>query len=258
MGAGSSGGVPRIGNDWGVCDPNEPKNRRGRCGAMIERHGDLGVTRILIDTPPDFREQLLREDVSTADALLMTHEHADQAHGLDDMRVVAFKSKRRIPTYMSAPARADLLLRFEYCFVGVKSYPAILELMPDLQPLKKIKCTGKGGDIAALPVLLEHGNIQCFGFRFGSLAYCNDVHAIPPNSFESLRGIDIFVVDALRYEEHPSHANLDTALRWAKELGVKRTILTNLHIDMDYQTLLRDLPSGVEPGYDGMKIKWTE
>lgn len=258
MGSGSSGGVPRVGNDWGVCDPSEPKNRRTRCGAMVERHSAAGITRVLIDTPPDLREQLLREDVCTTDALLMTHEHADQAHGLDDMRVVAFKSGMRIPTHMLDATKVDLFARFRYCFEGVNGYPAILDMQPVLKPLIGVNVSGAGGDVAAIPLALDHGDITALGFRFGKLAYCNDVHAIPDDSFEALRGVEIFVVDALRYAPHPSHANLETALDWAYRLGAKQTILTNLHIDMDYKTLVNSLPEGVLPGYDGMKIRWTE
>ncbi|MEM1389479.1 MAG: MBL fold metallo-hydrolase [Pseudomonadota bacterium] len=257
LGTGSSGGVPRIDGNWGVCDPNEPKNRRRRCSILISAH-DLdredAVTRVLIDTSPDLREQLLDARVSDLDALVFTHDHADQTHGIDDIRALVYRRRKPLLTYLDVPTSDSLVPKFNYVFEGAGDYPPILDRQPYIEPLVPFTLTGAGGDIDLLPVEQEHGRIRSLGFRAGSLAYCNDLNALPEQSLAALMGLDIFIVDALRYTPHPSHANVDQALDWVKILKPKRTILTNLHVDLDYQTLLNELPASVEPGYDGMEI----
>lgn len=255
LGTGSSGGVPRIGNDWGKCDPSEPKNRRTRCSVYVERIAKKGAkTSVLIDTAPDMREQLLRERISDLDAVLFTHDHADQAHGIDDLRQIVMRTGRKMPVHLNEPTFASLTQRFAYCFSGSEIYPAILEAHNDLKNGEILSIRGAGGAIDFLPIALEHGPVPCLGFRIGTLAYCNDVSRIPAESFEHLQGLDFFIVDALRYEPHISHAHVDLALRWIDQLKPKRAILTNLHGTLDYKTLAGQLPEHVEPAYDGMAI----
>ena len=257
LGTGSSGGVPRIGNDWGACDPSEPKNRRRRCSALIEYSDDDAnnkVTRVLIDTSPDLREQLLSAGVDALDAVFITHDHADQTHGLDDLRALALRSRKRIPIHMDEITAATLTKKFSYCFEGSNGYPPILDLQPHLIDDTLHSVQGNGGDVELRPLRQVHGNIPSLGFRIGGLAYCNDVSDFPEQTLGALRDLDVFVVDALRYTPHPTHAHLEQTLGWIEQLKPKRAVLTNLHVDMDYATLLSDLPEGVEPGFDGMTI----
>ncbi len=257
LGTGSSGGVPRVGNDWGACDPDEPRNRRRRCGLLVERRqaGVEAPTRLLVDTPPDLREQLLDARVDALDAVAFTHDHADQTHGIDDVRALALRQRRPILAYLDAPTAGSLVAKFRYCFEGDGGYPPILERQRDIVPGEAFTVHGAGGDIDVLPLALEHGPIRSLGFRIGDFAYCNDVSAIPDAAMRALDGVQVFVVDALRYRPHPTHAHLEQALDWAARLGPRLTVLTNLHVDMDYRTLLEDLPDGVIPGHDGL---WLE
>lgn len=258
LGTGSSGGVPRIGNDWGACDPNEPRNRRRRCSLLVERIASgpaEPTTRLLIDTSPDLREQLLDAGISGLDAVVFTHDHADQTHGFDDLRVVAYRMRRRLPVYMDAPTAETLVPKFNYAFEGKGGYPSIVEKQDLIEPGTTFSVDGPGGEIDCLPVELVHGSIRSLGFRMGQLAYCNDVNAIPEDSLERLHGLDVLIIDALRYTPHPSHAHLEQTLQWIEQLQPKQAVLTNLHIDMDYQTLCRDLPPGIVPGFDGMQVQ---
>lgn len=255
LGTGSSGGVPRVGGDWGACDPEEVRNRRMRCSALLDRIGpDAAMTRVLIDTSPDMREQLLGANVRHLDAIVYSHDHADQTHGIDDVRPLVIAMRRPIPAYMDAATRTSLQSRFRYCFEGMGGYPPILDTMADITPGKPFAIDGPGGRIDLVPLDMEHGQIRCLGFRIGGLAYCNDVNALPDETLDRLRGLDTLVVDALRYTPHPTHANLEQALAWIAELKPRRAILTNMHVDMDYQTLKGELPGGVEPGFDGMQL----
>lgn len=256
LGTGSSGGVPRIGNDWGVCDPDEPRNRRMRCSVLVEAfaEGAKRPTRVLIDTSPDLREQMLMTRTDALDAVVFTHDHADQTHGIDDVRVFAIRARRQLAAYMDAPTKASLASKFHYCFEGTGGYPAILALQPLIEPGNAFMIDGPGGEIEFLPVEQEHGRIRSLGFRVGPIAYCNDVSDLPPESISMLEGSDVFIVDALRYEPHPTHAHLEKSLGWAVQIGAKETILTNLHVDMDYRTLLGQLPDGVRPGHDGLSV----
>ncbi|MEO0784720.1 MAG: MBL fold metallo-hydrolase [Pseudomonadota bacterium] len=257
LGTGSSGGVPRVGGNWGACDPSEPKNRRMRCSALVELVQSTAErpTRFLIDTSPDLRMQLLDAGTDALDAVVFTHDHADQTHGIDDLRPLAYHMRQRIPAYMDAETRASLLPKFRYVFEGQGGYPPILDLQAEISPGETFDVDGPSGSVPVQPIRLQHGSIACMGFRIGNIAYCNDVNAFPDESLERLSGLDVFVIDALRYTPHASHAHLEQTLEWAAELGAKRTILTNLHVDMDYQTLLAELPKGVEPGYDGFVVE---
>ncbi len=255
LGTGSSGGVPGIDGDWGACDPFEPRNRRLRCGALLERFNDTGkVTRILIDTSPDLREQLLACGTPHIDAVVYTHDHADQAHGIDDVRAYANRQRGPIPVYFDADTKARLESRFAYIFQGAGGYPPIMNAQAAVPYYKPLEIGGRGGPVTLLPLDMEHGRIRCTGFRMGDLAYCNDVNVLPPRTMAALHGLDTLIIDALRYTPHPSHAHLDLTLSWIEALKPRRAILTNLHVDMDYRTLLRDLPKGVEPAHDGMAI----
>jgi phosphoribosyl 1,2-cyclic phosphate phosphodiesterase len=255
LGCGSSGGVPRIGAGWGACDPNNPKNRRRRCSLLVEQHGDGGVTRVLIDTTPDLREQLLDAGVGRLDAVLFTHQHADHTHGIDDLRVLAIHQRQRIPVYLDEPTSAVLRARFGYCFETPpgSSYPPILN-EHRLRPGRPVTIGGAGGPLTALPVLQDHGDISALGFRFGRLAYSADLKAVPPGSMAALADLDVWIVDALRYTPHPSHFSVDEALAAIERIRPRRAILTNMHVDLDYEALRARLPAHVEPAYDGLRI----
>lgn len=211
-------------------------------------------TRVLIDTSPDIRDQLLAQNVGRIDAVLYTHEHADQVGGIDELRVLAIRQRERIPVHMDASTAAALRMRVGYCFEGVGGYPSILEEQKHLKPYEPRVINGPAGAISFLPLDQEHGYIRSLGFRIGPVAYCNDLNILPEASFAALDGIEVFIVDALRRSPHPSHANLDQAIEWAERLGAQRTILTNMHVDLDYQTMRQTLPKGIEPGYDGLSI----
>lgn len=259
LGCGSSGGVPRADGDWGQCDPKEPKNRRSRCSLLVQRWRDAPTTAaesttVLIDTAPELREQLAGR-VSHIDAILYSHDHADQTHGIDDVRALVLRMRRRIPVYMDAPTRRTMHARFGYCFFGEGAYPAILDDAGILSDLEDLTIDGPGGAITFKPLAQDHGNgVVSLGFRFGPAAYSNDVVAIPEQSFAELGELSLWFVDALRRRPHPTHAHLEMALEWAARLQPARTVLTDMHLDMDYRTLLAELPAGVEPGYDGLVI----
>lgn len=257
LGTGSSGGVPRLGNDWGDCDPTEPKNRRRRCGLLVERIVDQAErpTRLLIDTSPDLREQLLDAGVAALDGVAFTHDHADQTHGIDDIRPVAIRMRQQLDAYMDAETSDTLTRKFQYCFEGKGGYPPILNLKPFLTPGTPFGVDGPSGRIEATPVQLVHGRIGCLGFLFGNVAYCNDVSDIPDAGLTALEGLDTFIVDALRRTPHPTHAHLDRALEWIERLQPRQAILTNLHVDMDYQSLCAELPAHIRPAYDGMVLE---
>jgi phosphoribosyl 1,2-cyclic phosphate phosphodiesterase len=256
LGCGSSGGVPRPGTGWGACDPANPKNRRRRCALLVERHGPGGVTRVLIDTGPDLREQLLDANADWVDAVLYTHEHADHTHGIDDLRGLYLRARRRLDVYADDATARMLMTRFSYCFVQPpgSDYPPILT-MHGITPGVPLTIDGKGGPITALPFVQDHGDIKSLGFRFGGVAYSSDLHDLPAESVTALAGLDLWIVDALRYIMHPAHFSVADALSWIERLGPKRAILTNMHNDLDFEALRVSLPPGVEPAYDGMRVE---
>lgn len=257
LGCGASTGVPRVGNDWGVCDPNNPKNRRRRAAALIEQTRAGKATRVLIDTGPDLREQLLSAKVNHLNAVLYTHDHADHTHGIDDLRMISYAMKRRIDVWCDPVTRASLVSRFEYCFQMPegRNYPPILN-SHDICAPQPIRVEGEGGVVEAIPVVQEHGDMPSLAFRVGGLAYSPDISGLADSSVEMLQGLDVWIVDALRYIPHPSHFHVSRALEWIERLKPKRAILTHLHIDLDYETLRRELPAGVEPAYDGMVVEF--
>ena len=256
LGCGSSGGVPRPALGWGVCDPANPKNRRRRTSLLIERRNASGAcTRVLIDTSPDLREQLLDAKVDSLDGVLFSHEHADHTHGIDDLRALVIHRRRRLDVWLDEPTSRALNDRFGYCFVTPpgSSYPPILN-EHRLAPGQPVTVNGEGGSITALPYLQDHGDIASLGFRFGNVAYSADIKSLPPASIQALSGLDVWIVDALRPAPHPSHFSLDDALEWIGRIKPKRAILTNLHSDLDYEALRAKLPAGIEPAYDGLRF----
>jgi phosphoribosyl 1,2-cyclic phosphate phosphodiesterase len=256
LGCGSSAGVPRIAQGWGACDPNNPKNRRRRCSLLAQRFGGSGATTAMVDASPDLREQLLAAEVARLDGVLFTHDHADHTHGIDDLRPLFIHNRRRVDVYADAPTSAILHARFGYCFASPEGseYPPIVT-EHRIAAGKEVTIEGEGGAIAALPFAQLHGNGQTLGFRFGGLAYSCDVSGIPDDSLEVLRDLDVWVVDALRHRPHPSHFSLEESLAWIGRVRPRRAVLTNLHTDLDYETLRRSLPAGIEPAFDGMKIE---
>ena len=254
LGCGSSGGVPRVGNDWGACDPTNSKNRRRRCSILASRKSAAGTTTVLVDTSPDLREQMLSAQVDHLDALWFTHDHADHTHGLDDIRPFFLMSKKRLPTYADAHTVRTLESRFAYCFVSSNEYPAIADLN-QITAYKPVVAQGAGGTITALPIPVYHGSIEALCFRFGDSAYMPDVNGLPDAAKAALQGLDLLIIDALRIRTHPSHYSLAETLKVIAELKPKRSVITNMHIDLDYETLRRELPKGVEPAYDGLTLE---
>jgi phosphoribosyl 1,2-cyclic phosphate phosphodiesterase len=256
LGCGSSMGVPRVALGWGACDPNEPKNRRRRCALLVEQVAPTGaVTRVLVDCTPDLRMQLIEAEVDWLDGVVFTHEHADHTHGIDDLRPLFVHKRRRVPVYLDEPTSIAMRARFDYCFMtpAGSNYPPILS-EHRLVPGEAVRIEGQGGPIDVLPVLQRHGDIPSLGFRFGNVAYSADIKTLPDASLPLMAGLDVWIVDALRQAPHPSHFNLVEALAWIERVKPQRAILTNLHSDMDYATLRRELPAGVEPAFDGMQF----
>lgn len=256
LGCGSSGGVPRIGNDWGACDPANPKNRRRRCSILVERQSATGKTTVLIDTGPDLREQMLSANVQALDAVLYTHAHADHLHGIDDLRMFAIRTRKRVQAYMDGATLARIQEAFGYCFRTPygSSYPPIMEANL-IEAGKVVRIDGEGGPIDFLPIEVVHGDIHALGFRINDLAYLPDVSDIPAASAGHFKGLKTWVLDCLRHAPHPSHFNLDDALRWIADMAPQKAVLTNLHNDLDYLALARELPEHITPAFDGMVIK---
>lgn len=258
LGSGSSGGVPKSDGDWGRCDPEEPRNRRTRCSLAVRRKSseDLEIhTTLVVDLSPEFRLQAISAKLGRIDAVLFSHDHADQTHGIDDIRAFAYRQRARIPCWADADTAQSLESRFGYIFNGVKDYPPIADFHHCPPHGEAFDVKGPSGAIPVLGFDMDHGQLQATGFRFGDVAYASDVVGLPDASKALLTDLDVFIVDALRYTPHPSHAHLDLALQWIEDLKPRRAVLTNLHGDMDYQTLVRTLPPGVEPAYDGLTIR---
>jgi phosphoribosyl 1,2-cyclic phosphate phosphodiesterase len=258
LGCGSSGGVPRPALGWGVCDPGNPRNRRRRTSLLVEQRNGAGVTRILVDTSPDLREQLIAAEVDWLDAVLFTHEHADHTHGIDDLRALYIARRRRVDVYLDEPTSHTVRARFGYCFAAPpgSEYPPILT-EHRLVPGAAVTVAGEGGPLTALPVRQQHGDIASLGFRFGPLAYSCDVSDLPGDSIAALQGLEVWIVDALRDRPHPSHFSVADALGWIERIKPRRAILTNLHSDLDYEELKSRLPPHVEPAFDGLMLEFA-
>jgi len=253
LGCGSSGGVPRLGGHWGDCDPGNPKNRRRRCSLLIEQEGPGGVTRVLIDTSPDLRQQLLDVGVATLDAVVYTHGHADHVHGIDDLRQIVFNMKSRLDVWADGTTQERLYGGFGYVFTqpATSPYPPILE-MNTIDG--DVTIDGDGGPVTLTPFEVDHGSIDALGFRIGDLAYLPDVAEIPEASWPALEGLEVWIVDALRRTPHPTHAHLARTLEWIDRARPRRAVLTNMHLDLDYATLEAETPDHVTPAYDGMTL----
>ncbi len=256
LGCGSSGGVPRPALGWGNCDPGNPKNRRRRTSLLVEKQEAGGVTRVLVDTSPDLREQLLDAEADRLDGVLYTHEHADHTHGIDDLRAFFIKQRQLIDIYVDEQTGETLRDRFGYCFQSPlgSEYPPIVR-EHRLAAGQSITIAGQGGSIKALPILQEHGDIASYGFRFGNVGYSCDLSGMPPDSATALAGLDVWIVDALRERPHPSHFSVADALAWIERLKPRRAILTNLHAELDYEALQKKLPPHVEPAFDGLAFE---
>ncbi|MBC8036823.1 MAG: MBL fold metallo-hydrolase [Rhizobiales bacterium] len=256
LGCGSSGGVPRIGGDWGKCDPLNPRNRRRRCSVLLTKTGKQGMTRVLIDTSPDMRDQMLSANVRDVDSVLYTHEHADHTHGIDELRAFFLKRRAKVPVWADEPTGQMLMTRFAYCFYSApgSDYPPILDLNRIVAG-QAVTIAGAGGAIAVLPFYVHHGNIEALGFRIGNTAYTPDLNGVPEAGLAALQGLDLWIVDALKRTPHPSHLSLAETLGWIERLKPARAIITNMHVDLDFETLRRELPPHIEPAYDGLEVE---
>ena len=255
LGCGSSGGVPRLGGQWGACDPDNPKNQRRRCSMMVERETEHGITRVLIDTSPDMRMQLLDAKIGTLDAVVYTHAHADHVHGIDDLRMVVFNMGQRLPVWVDAATKKNLLQRFEYAFVQPEGspYPSILD-MHDIDG--DITVDGAGGPVTLQPFEVSHGAIDALGFRIANLAYLPDASALNATAWRAVENLDCWVLDALRRARHPSHSHLSQSLEWIARAAPTRAVLTNMHNDLDYDTVAAETPDHIVPAYDGMCLRY--
>jgi len=247
LGCGTSSGVPRIGNDWGNCDPAEPRNRRSRVSILVE-HQD---TRILVDTSPDLRLQLLDADIDTLSAVIWTHDHADHCHGIDDLRQVFHNRGQPIDCYARQETLDTLRKRFGYVFDGQSGYPAIVQghILADHMTI---------GEVDVRIVDQPHGSITSAGIRFEangkSVAYSTDFSSLTEEMNNLFENVDLWIVDALRRSPHPTHPHLQQALDWIDRIRPRHAVLTHMDNSMDYRSLLAELPAGVEPGFDGMEI----
>jgi len=256
LGSGSSAGVPRPALGWGACDPANPKNRRRRCSLLAERKSRDGVTRVLIDTSPDLREQLIDARVDHLDAVFLTHEHADQTHGIDDLRSVVLHQRQRIPVYLNRSTGKDILLRFAYCFESPpgSDYPAILS-KHSIEAGQSQIIKGRGDELELTAFQVQHGNIPALGYRIGHAAYTPDLNDIPEQSWSALKNLDLWIIDGLRYLPHSSHFSVDDALAWIERFKPRRAVITNMHADLDYEILRKSLPKHVVPAFDGMQLR---
>lgn len=257
LGCGSSGGVPRIGNIWGQCDPDNPRNRRRRCALLLEGRsaGSPDPTRIVIDTGCDLREQMLDAHVDRVDAVFYTHEHADHTHGIDDLRVMALNNRKRVDVFFTQEAGDRIREAFGYCFTSPpgSDYPPILD-GHTIRAGQDIEIEGPGGSIRVHAFRQQHGSISSLGYRIDGFAYSCDLSGIPSESRRAISGLDLWIIDALRPLPHPSHLSLPESLELIAEHRPRQAVLTNLHVDMDYAGVEAQTPPNVTPAFDGMRI----
>jgi len=248
LGCGSSLGVPRADGNWGKCNPKVKKNYRTRCSALIKS----SIKNILIDTSPDLRHQLIKNNISNIDSVLFTHLHGDQVHGINDLRVFSLKSSKKIPVFADNHTAKHIKDTFSYCFYDRPGYPAILKL----NKLKKnISFSDKNNFISIKSIPVQHGTIKSQSFIINNkCAYVSDANKIYDKDLKFFKNLKFFVIDCLRINKHPSHYNLDEVINLTNVIKPKKTILTNLHSDLDYNYLLKILPKNITPAYDGMSF----
>jgi len=250
LGCGPSWGVPRIGNDWGVCDPRNAKNRRTRCGVLVEDGGQV----VLVDTPPELRQQLLAAGAAKIDAVLFTHAHADHTHGIDDLRSINRIIKKPLPLYADPGTMDELKARFRYIFAPVDDAARTAFYKPAVEP-HEIAGPFTAAGMNIVPFVQDHGFSQTLGFRFGRFAYSTDVIALDEAAFAALAGIEVWIVDCIRHKSHVTHSHLERTLEWVARVKPRQAILTHMDETLDYETLRRSLPAGIEPGYDGLVVE---
>ena len=248
LGCGSSGGVPLIGDDWGACDPKEPRNRRSRVSVVVEER----ATALLVDTSPDLRQQLLAAKMGKLSAILYTHAHADHCHGIDDLRSVNWLTQKPVPVYADAATMQELEERFSYIFKGSKVPGHFYK--PSIEP-RIVDGPFEVEGIRVVPFRQDHGYGHTLGYRFGSFAYTTDAHSLDDAAFDALRGVKIWIVDCVREQPHPTHSHLAQSLAWIERVKPERAYLTHMNQTMDYATLMAKLPKGVEPAYDGLVLQ---
>lgn len=257
LGCGSSGGVPRADGDWGDCNPGNPKNRRRRCSLLVRRKGvsPEAETTLIVDTSPDLVSQTSDAGAKRMDGVLLTHDHADQTHGIDDIRAFFIRQRARIGCHMDAATAESMRRRFGYIFEGEGGYPAIgdIRIVPEHGAAWTVD--GPSGAIPVTTFDQDHGGVRSLGYRFGDVAYSSDVVGLDEPAFEALADLDVWIVDALRWRPHPTHAHVDMALEWIERVKPRRAILTNMHIDLDFDDLAARLPPGVEPAFDGLRFE---
>jgi len=252
LGCGGSGGVPLAdgtpGGNWGVCDPDNPRNRRRRVSILVEQ----GDTTLLVDTGPDIRAQLLDSGPERVEAVLFTHSHADHCHGLDELRSMATARGGPIDAYMDRPTRAALTQRFDYAFASSHTpngfYKPILNDIPIEGPVEI-------GGVRVVPFVQQHGRETSLGYRFGDAAYSTDVTELDEAAFSALDGVKLWILDCLRERPHPTHSHLEQSLEWIARVGPARAVLTHMNHQIDYKHLESLCPPGVEPAYDGMVLE---
>lgn len=249
LGSGTSTGVPRIGDDWGECDPSNPRNRRSRVSIIVENR--MGQ-RILVDTSTDLRSQLLANKIAKVDAVFWTHDHADHCHGIDDLRVMRYDRSNPLPGYASRKTCERLRRRFDYVFEGQYGYPTLMDL-------KEVEQSQMVAGFSFDHVEMPHGPVTSTGFRFEAdgkvIVYATDFSEITPRMISCFKGSDLLVVDCLRKRPHPTHAHLEMAIELARKTKAKRAVLTHLDKSMDYETIRAEVPKGVLVGYDGLEIE---
>ncbi|MFD3262528.1 MBL fold metallo-hydrolase [Phenylobacterium ferrooxidans] len=257
LGCGSSGGVPRADGDWGACDPANPKNRRRRCSLLVRRTGHTPETSttLIVDTSPDLVSQTSDAGARRLDAVLLTHDHADQIHGIDDIRAFFIRQRARIPCHTDEATAVSARRRFGYIFEGEGGYPGIADLRPIPPHGETWSVSGPSGVIPVVTFDQDHGGVRSVGYRFGGVAYSSDVVNLDEAAFAALADLDVWIVDALRWTPHPTHAHVERTLEWVARLKPRHTVLTNMHIDLDYEDLKSKLPAGVEPGFDGLRFE---
>lgn len=251
LGCGPSGGVPLLGCDCGVCTSGDPRDNRTRASILVEHDG----TRVLVDTAPDLRQQLLRADVLHLDAVIYTHAHADHTHGIDELRSINFLTGRPLDAWADAVTQAELRQRFDYVFGSEESVGDGLWYQPQLVP-RLIEGPFRIGNLDIIPFTQHHGGGRdpTLGFRFGSFAYSTDVKDMPEEAFAVLAGVEVWVVDCLRERPNWAHSHLEQTLEWIARVGPRRALLTHMNHDLGYEALAARLPEGVEPAYDGLVI----